>query len=248
MLTREFAKLAAETWNDSPEMKYLQSKLGKWIEDEGRVAVDGHPRLSGIMDSINATLAHGPATRLPAEFYEPEVREYLNKINADEWFRGYLVSEEYRRLGVGSLLGDVVDRMLATTHDSPDKEGRLKVGLMGCHDTTLAGLLASLGAFDGVWPPFTSSIAFEMFRKKELDQSKSLWSKLTGGAGKKAEVGYYVRLKYNDKPVIVKGCRKPGKHLEGDESFCTLVSRFLVFFSIWVVANMEGYRRRLRRL
>lgn len=34
--------------------------------------------------------------------------------------------------------------------------------------------------------------------------------------------GYYVRLRYNDEPVTVPGCRIPGNHLEGDESFCTL--------------------------
>lgn len=174
------------------------------------------------MDTVNATRAHGAATKLPAEFYEEEVRKYMEMINVDEWFRGYLQSSEYRKFGVGSLLGDVLDQMVATTADAPEK-GRLKVALMGCHDTTLAGLLASLGAFDGIWPPFTSSIAFEMFRKKELEQSKSLWSKLLGG-GKQKEEGYYVRLRYNDKPIVVKGCRKPGNHLEGDEGFCTLVS------------------------
>ena len=36
--------------------------------------------------------------------------------------------------------------------------------------------------------------------------------------------GYYVRLRYNDKVMQVPGCKLPGKHLDGDESFCTLVS------------------------
>lgn len=196
------------------------------------IAVDSHPKLSGIMDTVNATLAHGPATTLPKEFYEEEVGKNMDMINVDEWFGGYSKSNEYRRLGVGSLLGDVLDRMLATTSDTPNKEGRLKIGLMGSHDTTLAALLASLGAFDGKWPRFTSSIAFEMFRKKELEQSRSLWSKLTGGA-KGVEDGYYVRLKYNENPIVVKGCRKPGNHLEGDESFCTMVS-FFPSPKIWV--------------
>lgn len=219
-LSREFAKLTAEKWNNSPEMQHLKDRIGKWVPD-GHIAVDGRPRLSGIMDTVNATLAHGPATRLPAEFYEEEVRRNMEMINLDEWFRGYSQSSEYRKFGVGTLLGDLVDRMLAAA-DAPDKERRLKVALMACHDTTLGGLLTSLGASDGRWPPFTSSIAFEMFRKRELEQSKSLWSRLLGGGKGKEE--YYVRLRYNDKPVVVKGCRKPGNHLEGDESFCTMVS------------------------
>lgn len=221
-----FAKAAAERWNNSPEMQHLQNRIGKYMEDGSAIAVDSHPKLSGIMDTVNATLAHGPATTLPKEFYEEEVAKNMNMINVDEWFGGYSQSREYRRLGVGSLLGDVLDSMLATTSDAPEKEGRLKIGLMGSHDTTLAALLASLGAFDGKWPCFTSSIAFEMFRKKELQQSKSLWSKLTGRGAKGVDDGYYVRLKYNEHPIVVKGCRKPGNHLEGDESFCTLVSFF----------------------
>ncbi|RPB03316.1 phosphoglycerate mutase-like protein [Choiromyces venosus 120613-1] len=218
-LSRAFAKVAAEKWNDSPEMQHLQSRIGKWVD--GNIAVDGHPRLSGIMDSVNATLAHGEATKLPNEFYEPRVREIMNDINVDEWYRGYNQSSEYRRLGVGSLLGDVKDRMLASTNDDTNKDGRLKIGLMGCHDTTLAGLLASLGGFDQKWPPFTSSIAFEMFQEKERNKNKNIFSKLFGAKGK--EEGWYVRLRYNDKPVYVKGCKATRRHLEGDESFCTLV-------------------------
>jgi acid phosphatase len=37
--------------------------------------------------------------------------------------------------------------------------------------------------------------------------------------------GYYVRIRYNDEVVTVPGCRAPGNHLDGDESFCTLVSQ-----------------------
>jgi acid phosphatase len=36
--------------------------------------------------------------------------------------------------------------------------------------------------------------------------------------------GYYVRIRYNDKVMTVPGCKAAGKHLDGDDSFCTLVS------------------------
>ncbi|KAG0126982.1 histidine phosphatase superfamily [Tuber indicum] len=219
-LTRAFSKLAAEKWNDSPEMQHLQSRIGKWVD--GKIAVDGHPSLFGIFDSVNSTLAHGEATKLPNEFYEPRVREIMSDINVDEWYRGFNQSSEYRRLGVGSLLGDVKDRMLASVKHDTNEDGRLKIGLMGCHDTTIAGLLASLGGFDEKWPPFTSSIAFEMFREKERNMSRGVFSKLFGA--KNEEEGWYVRLRYNDKPVYVKSCRVTGRHLEGDESFCTLTA------------------------
>ncbi|TGJ87707.1 hypothetical protein E0Z10_g1013 [Xylaria hypoxylon] len=291
-LSRAFAQRAATRWNDTDEMAYLNKLYGKWMPTSSpRVAVDGRPRLSGIMDTINSTLAHGPDTRLPKEFYDPKGREIIDKISVDEWFAGYNESQEYRTLGVGGLLGDVVGRMVGSAeHSSADGEyeiGRapnkkrlgdnkdatpIRFGLSGCHDTTLAGVLASLGAFENSkWPPYTSHIAIEMFRKGG-DASKPAgttpstlqaslppaegassspswvaslfsWTSLFGtravagtpppGIGRKQTEQlkphekatlqtHYVRLRYNDEVVTVPGCRAPGNHLEGDETFCTL--------------------------
>ena len=96
-------------------MAYLNKVWSKYMpESSPKVAVDAHPRLSGIMDTINATDAHGPATKLPAEFYDKKARAILDRIAVEEWFAGYGESNEYRRLGIGGLLGDVVDRMVST--------------------------------------------------------------------------------------------------------------------------------------
>jgi len=35
---------------------------------------------------------------------------------------------------------------------------------------------------------------------------------------------HYVRLRYNDVPVVVPYCKQDGRHLPGDESFCTLTA------------------------
>lgn len=160
-------------------MNYLNKLWSKWMHpNHPRVAVDSHPRLSGIMDTINASLAHGPATKLPSEFYDNKAREYIHKIAVDEWYSGYQESAEYRRLGIGALVGDIVDRMVSTaveggwrsdtTAASTANAGvPIKFALSGCHDTTLAAILASMGAFETLeWPPFTSSVAIELFSKK----------------------------------------------------------------------------------
>lgn len=266
-LSRAFAQRAAERWNNTPDMDYLHSLYGKWMPGDTKVAVDSRPRLSGIMDTVNATLAHGPETRLPKEFYDERGREIMERIGVEEWFAGYKESREYRMLGIGGLLGDVVGRMVGSVEQhgggadallkrtgQEERSGRIRFGLSGCHDTTLAGVLASLGAYDtDRWPPFTSHIAIELFRdgKKrgvtppnvEEVGKKSWWGSLFGGAsggkaggigrrpteeltpGEKGKLdGYYVRIRYNDEPVTVPACRVPGNHLEGDESICTLVS------------------------
>ena len=275
------------TGNDTKEMDYLSSLISKWMPDNAPVKVDSHPRLSGIMDTVNSTLAHGPETRLPASFYDPKARAIIDKIGVEEWFSGFKENNEYRKVGIGALAGDIVARMVASVERSGNdgllevgvEDGKLSAGrggekdikfaLSGCHDTTLAALLSSLGCFDGEeWPPYTSAIAFELFKEagteresidgEKLDQAatasashkqhqnplKTLFSsggktklsterisrkptgKLTATEREKLK-GHYVRLRYNDRPMVVPGCRLPEKHLEGDESFCTLVSRLV---------------------
>ncbi|KAI4169279.1 MAG: hypothetical protein LQ348_007307 [Seirophora lacunosa] len=255
--------------NESKEMDYLNSLISKWMpEGSSRVAVDSHPRLSGIMDTVNSTLAHGPQTRLPSAFYDSKGREIIDKIGTEEWFSGYKESQEYRKLGIGALVGDIVTRMVGSAEGSANDgllevagvdgdlgKGRggqtsIKFAMSGCHDTTLAGVLSSLGAFEAEkWPPYTSSLAVELFKDMSVKEppAKPVESVPRQGflgssrkttkpssvimrkpvqdfsAEEKAKLqGYYVRLRYNDRPMTVPGCRLPGKHLEGDESFCTL--------------------------
>lgn len=263
-------------------MDYINSLISEWMaESEKRVAVDSHPRLSGIMDTINSTLAHGPATRLPDNFYDPRGRDIMDKITMEEWFSGFKESQEYRKLGIGSLIGDIVARMVNNAESNMNggrpkvehelnvlgtKKGReddIKFAMSGCHDSTLAAMLSSLGAFEGEkWPPYTSHIAIELFShtrgSDESNESKIAHEKLLVGGTKDLQSpmpgsssphksstasknigrrnmnvltpaekrnldGFYVRIRYNDRPIVVPGCRQQGKHLRGDVTFCTLV-------------------------
>ena len=253
-------------------MNFINHAIGKWMpEHSPRVAVDSHPRLSGIMDTINSTLAHGPEVQLPQEFYQPKVRTIIEKIGVEEWFAGYQESNEYRSVGIGGLVGDIVSRMVGTVFNGPEDRAdgagltkdqlqpevnlnsRLKLGLSGCHDTTLAAMMASLGVFEGEpWPPYTSHVAIELFKKQRLDHQpvpagNSFWSSIARlfGTGdmisqapnqvrktmneltdheEKQFDDYFVRMRYNNRPLTIPGCRTPGNHLDGDQSFCTLVS------------------------
>lgn len=288
-LSRAFAQRAADRWNATEEMEYLNKVYGKWMPaNSPRVAVDSRPRLSGIMDTVNASLAHGPQTRLPEEFYDHKARKIMERIASDEWFAGFNESREYRMLGMGGLLGDIVGRMVSraerggtssggagpgTKSDTSDPSASdIKFGLSGCHDTTLAGMLSSLGAHDSSsWPPFTSHIAIELFRKADSNSpinseivqqtpaKRSWWESMFPGSAvsssnqkdgsgtikrksteyltqsEKSKLdGYYVRMRYNDEPVTIPGCKTPGNHLEGDESFCTLVCYTPFLLSLFV--------------
>ena len=171
-LAKAFANRAAEIWNPSPELAYINKKIGKWMPaDSPIVAVDSHPRLTGVMDTVNATLAHGSATKLPKEFYDETLISHMDRICTEEWFAGYTMSNEYRKLGIGGLVGDIVQNMVKRTQ----KES-FKVSLNGCHDTTIAATLASFGAFDvgkDNWPPYTSSISVELFKSRSATGSST---------------------------------------------------------------------------
>ncbi|KAH8728057.1 histidine phosphatase superfamily [Phaeosphaeriaceae sp. PMI808] len=211
LLSRAFAQRAANRWNDTEDMQYLSKIYSKYMPGEAKVAVDSRPRLSGIMDTVNATDAHGPETKLPKAFYDPKARAIIDKIAVEEWYQGYTESTEYRMVGIGALLGDVTSRMVGSVErngsdgsaeiGNSDGIGRggetgIKFAMSGCHDTTIAASLVSLGAFEGeAWPPFTSHIAFEMFRKRgavatsrsallvpqpTAQTSQSWWSNLFG--------------------------------------------------------------------
>ena len=187
-------------------MQYLTKIIGKWMlaDSEGRknVAVDSKPRLSGIMDTINATRAHAAPTKLPKEFYDPKSLGIIDKIAVEEWYSGYLESREYRILGIGALMGDVVSRITGSVQQRGDDglveiggedghlgrgrggESSIKLALSGCHDTTLAGVLCSLGAFENEkWPPFTSHVAIELFRGKSHSTPNSSDAESIGSPG-----------------------------------------------------------------
>ncbi|THV86172.1 phosphoglycerate mutase-like protein [Aureobasidium pullulans] len=249
-LSQAFAQRTADRWNDTPDMAHLNKMFGKWMpEDSPTVKVDGHPRLSGIMDTVNSTLAHPNETRLPKEFYDKKGREIIDKIGVEEWFSGYMESKEYRQLGIGGLMGDVVSRMIEKTRAPTSSNKDIQMALSGCHDTTLAAVLSSMGAFQGEqWPPYTSHIAIELFKDRTISTAAqpaittgSWWSSLfpaksiltpngsprtplsdLSESDKQKLDGYYVRLRYNDRAMKVPGCRPAGKHYGDDESLCTL--------------------------
>lgn len=84
-LMKAYGKRTADRWNSSPEMEYLNTVYGKYMPEGTSVTVDAKPRLSGIMDTVNSTLAHGPETKLPDAFYDAKAIETMEKIVVEEW-------------------------------------------------------------------------------------------------------------------------------------------------------------------
>lgn len=190
-LSEEYADKAATEWNPILAGRTTDI-LGKYVDSP--VKVNGNPRLSGLMDTINAT--RGNDLPMNSDLMDAEMLDTMHRAVVSEWFGGYLADETYRRLGAGRILRDFKDQIVERT-----RGGVLKFALYGAHDTTLGAILASIGAFDGEWPRFTSHIALETFEQQRPGGS--------GLLGFFKSQHHFVRIRYNDRVVPVTGCRDP---------------------------------------
>jgi len=213
-----FAQAAAASWNRVLEP--LDKKIGKYIGNNP-VRLDGRPRASGIFDTVRSAVANNVS--VPREFSEKGVLDLIEKAVVHEWFGGY-ETEEVKRLGMGRLLEDISTKMQKKVNQGPEDPMRLLVH--STHDTTLAGICATLDVFDDKWPAFTAYISFELFRKKDaiLHNQSFLWQNVLSKFNSPSPKDYYVRMRYQNRAISLPICADQGKHLPGHPEFCTLTA------------------------
>ncbi|KAF7731246.1 hypothetical protein EC973_000662 [Apophysomyces ossiformis] len=207
-LAKEFKHTVAEMCAD--QMTSISERLKNHVKE---VSLDSHPSANGIMDTLISAKVHGFS--LPEDIDDTLMRD-LEDVVVKEWFYGAIASQEVRRLGLGRLAGDIQDRMVRRADGSDKKIGEdgYKLAVYSGHDTTVGPLLIILGGFDMRWPPFGSSIIFELFKQKGSSGWKGLFSK---------QEDHYVRVRYNNKVLELPGCADKGNHhANGDKSLCTL--------------------------
>ncbi|KAJ4468793.1 histidine phosphatase superfamily [Lentinula aciculospora] len=214
-----FAQAAASAYNHTLEP--LDKKISKYID--GRpVRIDGIPRASGILDTIRAATAHN--VKVPPEFEEKAVMDVIEKAVVAEWFAGnpFNKTEEVRRLGMGRLLDDLSTKIQhKIIHGDKDP---LRILVHSTHDTALAGLASSLDVFDDKWPQFTSSITFELFKSTPAGNGSSFLQTLMSPFRVNAGPEHYIRMRYQNKNMVLPMCADEGKHLPGSPEFCTLTA------------------------
>jgi acid phosphatase len=135
-------------------------------------------------------------------------------------FDGYS-SPVFARLSMGRVLGDLTSAL----EDRARGRSPLRLAVYSAHDTSLAGILCALDAFDKRWPPFTSHLTFELLRRKR----RTWWWSLSPRTGPGGPVGgggdgeHFVRLRYNGHTVRLPACLGPEKHWPGSQGeICTL--------------------------
>ncbi|KAF5383312.1 hypothetical protein D9615_005006 [Tricholomella constricta] len=219
MLQVGFAQAAAKMYN--PSLEPLDGRISKYLGGHP-VRVDGKPRASGIMDTIRAAIAHG--IPVPPEFEDKAIVDVIERAVVSEWFADK--TEEVRRLGMGPLLDDMTRKM----QHKVDKGAHdpLKILVHSTHDTALAALCSTLDVFDEQWPAFTASITFELFKKTPKDThaaaDASISQAILSNFRSKVAPEHYVRMRYQNKDMVLPICAGKGKHLPGSPEFCTLTA------------------------
>ncbi|EPY49347.1 acid phosphatase [Schizosaccharomyces cryophilus OY26] len=234
-LYEEFAERAAKIYD--PLLAGRASEMmSQFMNGQPVRVVSSHPRLSGLLDTINAAIGNRLDLH-PNLVDEQWLRDAGNAVT-EEWFGGYKVSKLMRQLGAGSLLNDLYMRMESQV--KADKRGAPsdRLALYGAHDVTLAAILASLDAFDYQWPPFTSHLELELFKDTSKESSpKAIAGNPESPADSSKQVvlskenaastlpsddssDWYVRLTYNSNHVVMGACR--GQGYKGNETICPL--------------------------
>ncbi|KAG2105162.1 histidine phosphatase superfamily [Suillus cothurnatus] len=213
LLELQFAEAAVAVWNS--RLEPLDKKVSKYLG--GRpLRLDGTPRASGILDTVRSAAAHG--FRVPPEFMDDNVIGLIEAAVTAEWFD--IKSEDGRRLGMGRLLADASEKMQRKTQ--PNSKDPTKLLVHTTHDSTLAALLCTFDVFDDKWPPFTSSVTFELFRKRtSASQQTNVSSLRVLSSFWRRQDEHYVRMRYKNKNMVLPMCAEEGKHLPGSPEFCT---------------------------
>lgn len=153
-----------------------------------------------VRDDMVAREAHGYSYPKELVPYRPMIEENATKVMYYA-FCAHLESEREvaMRLSTGPLIKLVIDNM-----ENVDKNPT-KMYIYSCHDSTLVGLLGSLDIFDFKWPPFGARVVMELYENKE---------------GKR-----FVRVSYNGKDKIIRGCKE---ELAPLEDFKTNMQPFVI--------------------
>ena len=126
------------------------------------------------------------------------------------WFR----EDEMTRLAIGPFLGELLEGIEGRALGKErGREGEGKGGkeeqvvVYAGHDSSIVPVLAALGIWEDVWPPYAANVVLELAEKEGGREG--------GGGGK-----HYVRVLYNDEERVLFGGKEGGR--EGGEVWYSL--------------------------
>eukprot|EP01001_Neometanema_parovale_P005135 NODE_1801_length_1601_cov_117.142760_g1715_i0.p1 GENE.NODE_1801_length_1601_cov_117.142760_g1715_i0~~NODE_1801_length_1601_cov_117.142760_g1715_i0.p1 ORF type:complete len:468 (+),score=52.16 NODE_1801_length_1601_cov_117.142760_g1715_i0:96-1499(+) len=155
--------------------------------------------LQAIYDTFTVMLAHG--IPLPAGVTSAIMLE-MEELVVRTYIRPFQVSPELTRLTMGLTFRNINARMSAVAHGNAASAPLPLLVEYSAHDMTVAPMLCGLQAFDGRWPPYGSTLVFELFRANDSE-------------------AFFVRAVYNNKALELPFCKKEGSS-HAHDAFCPL--------------------------
>ncbi|GAA5996896.1 hypothetical protein JCM5350_002743 [Sporobolomyces pararoseus] len=207
----------------NPSLAELDPLLESLFNGQGIRIDSSNPRASGVLDTLMVCRAHG--IKVPKVLEDPKVLRVLENAVVHEWFDGYK-DPEFKRLAMGRLFSDLHSH-LSSKINNPESD-KLKLSINSCHDTSVAGIMNAMEAFNGRWPAFTSSLGIELYKSNSTSSNNTSSEKSSSPSPSPsapssiAAPHHFIRILYNGKPLSLPGCSEPKNHLEGSEGkICT---------------------------
>ena len=162
--------------------EWLQYNESDWVKDLDRRMEEELPgyKWEHMLDCLGTTSCTNrpfPSTLTKETLADAFQHGAMLKAFKFAWNDAY-----YSKLGIGPFMKELLDNMRARVQGS----SALRFGLFLGHDTSVLPLLAALGVWEGVWPPYSSLLVFELY-EGEGDQ-------------------YFFRLVYDGKELIMDEC------------------------------------------
>ncbi|CAL8126740.1 unnamed protein product [Orchesella dallaii] len=210
-----YKQILSELQTEPSEVQFNKdhADLYKYLSEHTGLDVNSYHNVSDIYDILFVQTAHNMA--LP-EWTKEVFPDKLLPI-ANKWIQMQTKTPEMQRLKAGPLLTDILRNMKRAGESEKLSEAELKVlealfhtpaakfYLYSGHDTTLSAVLDALDLFTGTFPPYASSLYFELHEYPK-------------------PVGYAIKIFYRSgienaaKELRLKGCKSEICKLEDFEN------------------------------
>lgn len=214
--------------HQSPEFKQFESTNAQFVEKVAKIVKSDKEKFTvwdveQVSDTWTCFNAH--SVPLP-NGATPEVVEQAK--NVSNWLLTYDNQDlEVNRLRAGLILYSTTYFMYLSALKevgrlSTDLEKSVKkFVLLSAHDTTVAATLSALQVFDGKYPPYNSSLIWEIYKEGESDMT--------------------IRVEYNGKPLIIPGCSS--EYCSLSDYYGSIAHRMVLGRTARLAECYSGFRR-----
>lgn len=178
-LWNEQSELTMARFGQNPQIPELKKEINRFLQrPEDRLVTWIY-----VWDQMISSQVHGDLQDVPS----PRVFKAVEHIAAELLSAFTAGTNEAIKLTCGRFLAHVREQMESLISGNPTTS---PVAIYGTHDTFILPLYRMFDGFNGLWPPYTSNIAFELLYDENATPDSSV-----------PYSGWYVRIRMNGQLV-----------------------------------------------